>query len=133
MRTCQAFAATFEAVEAPFFQREIVLQVPGCTLLKEDTKITPDEFMAEEDFSCGKRKRLIEDEVNEDNETICTSIVPDPPDKRSTPNKSFHRGPLTFDPSPPIAEDKDAPLAAADDQAKLMQLPYRLGYPLSQS
>jgi hypothetical protein len=38
----QTFAATFEACEAPFFQRETVLQVPGCTLLRENAKITPE-------------------------------------------------------------------------------------------
>jgi hypothetical protein len=87
----QTFAATFEAYEAPFFQRETVLQVPGRTLLRENTKIkiTPEEFVAEEDFHCGNRKRLIE--------TICTSNVPDPPDKTAAPDESICHGPLTFD------------------------------------
>jgi hypothetical protein len=52
-----AFAATFEAMEAPFFQRETFLQVPCCMLQKEDAKITPEEFVAEEDFHFGKRKK----------------------------------------------------------------------------
>jgi hypothetical protein len=43
----------FEACEAPFIQRETVLQVPGCTLLRDYAKITPEEFVAEEDFHCG--------------------------------------------------------------------------------
>jgi hypothetical protein len=42
----QAVATTFKAMEALFFQRETVLQVPGCTLLREDVKITPEEFVA---------------------------------------------------------------------------------------
>ena len=54
--TYQTFAATFEACEAPFFQRETVLQVPGCPLLRENAEITPEEFVAEEDFYCGNRK-----------------------------------------------------------------------------
>jgi hypothetical protein len=66
-RTYQAFVATFEAMEAPFFQRETVLQVSGCTLLREDAKITPEESVAEDDLHCSKRKRLIDNEVNEDN------------------------------------------------------------------
>ena len=37
-------------------------------------------------------------------------------------------GPLTFDPSPPLAKDEDAPLAAADDQAELMRWHYCLGH-----
>jgi hypothetical protein len=50
LHTYQTFATLFEAYEAPFFQRETVLQVPGCTLLRENAKITPEEFVAEEDF-----------------------------------------------------------------------------------
>jgi hypothetical protein len=41
---------------------------------------------------------------------------------------SIWRGPLTFDPSPPLDEDEDAPLAAADVQAELMRWHYRLGH-----
>jgi hypothetical protein len=37
----QKFAALYEAREAPFFQRETVLQVPGGTILRENTEITP--------------------------------------------------------------------------------------------
>jgi hypothetical protein len=37
--TYQTFATTFEAYEAPFFQRETVLQVPGRTLLRENAEI----------------------------------------------------------------------------------------------
>ncbi len=117
MRTYQTFAATFEACEASFFQRETVLQVPGCTLLRENAEITPEEFVAEEDFHRGNRKRLIDNKVNKDDETIQTSNVPDPPDKMATPDESIRRGPLIFDPSPPIAADEDVPLAATNDQA----------------
>jgi hypothetical protein len=119
--TYQTFAETFEACEAPFFQRETVLQVPGCMLLRENAKITPEEFVAEEDFHPGNRKRLIDNKVNEDDETIHSSNIPDPPDKMAAHDESICRGPLIFDPSPPIAADEDAPLAAADDQAELIQ------------
>ncbi len=76
--------------------------------------------MSEEDFHCDNRKRLIEDKVNEDDETIRTSNVPDPPDKMPPPDKFICHGPLIFDPLPPIAVDKDIALAAAEDQAELM-------------
>jgi hypothetical protein len=120
LRMYQTFAATFEAFEAPFIQRETVLQVPGCTLLRENAEITPEEIVAEEDFHHGNRKRLIDNKVNEDDETICTSNVPDPPDEMTAPDESICRGPLIFDPSPPIAVDENVPLADADDQAELM-------------
>jgi hypothetical protein len=119
-RMYQTFAATFEACEAPFFQRETVLQVPGCTLLRENAKITPEEFVAEEDFHRGNRKRFIDNKVNKDDETICTSNLPDPPDKAAAPDKSTCHGPLIFDPLPPIAGDEGIPLAADDDQAELL-------------
>jgi hypothetical protein len=45
----------FEAREAPFFQRETVFQVPGRTLLRENAEITPEEFVAEENFHHGNR------------------------------------------------------------------------------
>ncbi len=77
LRTYQKFAATFKACEAPFFQRETVLQVPGCMLLRENAEITPEEFVAEEDFHRGNRKWLINDKVNKDDKTIHTSNVPD--------------------------------------------------------
>jgi hypothetical protein len=54
--TYWTFTASFEACEAPFVQRETVPQIPGCTLLRENAKITPKEFAAEEDFHRGNRK-----------------------------------------------------------------------------
>jgi hypothetical protein len=124
----QRFAATFEAYEAPFFQRETVLQVPGCTLLRENAEITPEEFVAKEYFHRINRKQFIEEKGNKDDKTIRTSYVPDPPDKTVAPDESNCRRPLIFDPLPPIAADEDFTLAVADDQAELMQWHYHLGH-----
>ncbi len=103
--TYQTFAATFEACEAPFFQRETVLQVPGRIPLWENAKITPEEFVTKEDFHRGNGKRLIDNKVNKDDKTVCTSNVPVSPDKTAAPDESICHGPLIFDPSPPIAVD----------------------------
>ncbi len=113
----QAFAGRFEALEAPFFQRETVIQIPGCCLLREDSEIMPEEFIAKEDLHCGaiKKKSLEVDEVDEDDNTVCTSNLPPPPEDPEEPDAFIQRGPLTFDPLPPLAEDEDAPLAAADN------------------
>jgi hypothetical protein len=54
----------------PRFPEGEVLQIPGCMLLRKNAKITPEEFVAEEDFHRGNRKRLIDDKVNKDDETI---------------------------------------------------------------
>jgi hypothetical protein len=121
----QTFATMFEACEAPFFQRETILQVPGCTLLRENAEITPEEFVAEEDFHHGNMKWLINDKVNKDDKTIHTSNLPD---EMAAPDESICCGPLIFDPLPPIAEDEDVPLAPADEQAELMQWHYRLDH-----
>ena len=59
---------------------------------------------------------------------ICTSNIPDPPKEPTAPDKSNCCGLLTFNPLPPIAEDEDSSLAAADNQVKLMQWHYHLGH-----
>jgi hypothetical protein len=60
----RAFAATFEAMEASFFQREKILQLPGRRDLMDD--IDPAEFVAEENINY-KEKETSEDEgVTED-------------------------------------------------------------------
>jgi hypothetical protein len=43
-RKYRTFPATFEAMEAPYFQREKVLELPGCRDLMDD--IVPEEFIA---------------------------------------------------------------------------------------
>jgi hypothetical protein len=126
----QAFTGTFEALEAPFFQRETVIRIPGCRLLREDAEIMPEEFIAKEDLHHGatKKKSLEVDEVDKDDNTVCISNLPPPLEDPEEPDTFIRRGPLTFDPSPPLAEDEDAPLAAANDQAELMRWHYRLGH-----
>jgi hypothetical protein len=126
----QAFAGTFEALEAPFFQRETVIQIPGSCLLREDAEIMPEEFIAKDDLHRGatKKKSLEVDEVDEDDDTVCTLNLPPPPEDPEEPDAFIRWRPLIFDHSPPLAEDEDAPLAAANDQAELMRWHQRLGH-----
>jgi hypothetical protein len=49
--TYRAFAATFEAMEAPFFWRETTLQLPGPRFPRE--YVIPKEFVAKEDLHQG--------------------------------------------------------------------------------
>jgi hypothetical protein len=51
-RSYCAFAATFEAMEAPYFGREKALEFPGCRDLMDD--IVPEEFFAEENLNYDK-------------------------------------------------------------------------------
>ncbi len=122
----RAFAATFEAMEASFFQREKVLQFPGRRDLMDD--IDPAEFVAEENLNYRKSKTSETEGVNEDDETIKTSNIPSPAAAEEPPSDALRSGPLTFDPHPQEKDDEHTTLAASDDQAELMRWFYRLGH-----
>ncbi|KAL3827268.1 hypothetical protein ACHAXA_004743 [Cyclostephanos tholiformis] len=121
--TYRAFATTFEAMEANFYRREHVRQLPGLRRHEQ----TPDdqEFIADENVHFNGAKRM-ENGVSADDETIKMSKV-------TSPSEGEHEGQtrmraLTFDPSPPLEEEEEVHLAAADDQAELMRWHYRLGH-----
>jgi hypothetical protein len=121
-RSYCAFDATFEAMEALYFQWEKVLEFPGRRDLMVD--IVPEEFVAEENLNYDKE---VDERVSEDDKTIKTSNLPPPPVVEN-PSEVIRRGPLTFDPSPSQEEGEDTWLAAADNQTKLMRWHYRLGH-----
>ena len=123
-RSYCAFAATFEAMEAPYFRQEKVLEFPGCRDLMND--IVPEEFVAEENLNYDKEVS-VDEGVSEDNETIKTSNLPPPPADKN-PSEVIRRGPLTFDPLPSQEEGEDTQLAAANNQTKLMRRHFCLGH-----
>jgi hypothetical protein len=53
--TYRSFAATFETMEAPFFQRETTLQLPGPRFPREN--VIPEEFVAKEDLHQGEKNQ----------------------------------------------------------------------------
>ncbi len=112
-------------MEAPFFQRERVLQFPGCGRTINKPKLVPEEFVAEENVNYWK-DALASEGGNSDDRTVKTTNLPSP--QQEEPSKVTQQGPLTFDPSPPTKEAKDIQLLAADKQAKLMQWHYCLGH-----
>jgi hypothetical protein len=122
--TYRAFAAPFKAMEAPFFQRETALQLPGQWFPRE--YIIPEEFVAKEDLHQGKKKSI--NEVDKDDDTVHTSNLPPPPVEEDPSDESIQQGLLTFDPNLPQAKEEGSPLAAADNQAELMCWHYRLGH-----
>ena len=81
----RAFAATFEAMEAPFFWRETTLQLPQPRFPREN--VIPKEFVAEEDLHRGEKKLI--DTANTDDDTVCTSILPPPRLRRIHPTSPF--------------------------------------------
>jgi len=123
------FTATFEAMEASFFQREKVLQFPVRRDLMDN--IGPAEFVAEENRNYRENKTSENEGVNEDDETIKTSNlsdIPSPAAAEEPPSEALRSGPLTFDPRPQEEEDEHTTLTTSDDQAELMCWHYRLGH-----
>ena len=122
-KTYRAFAATFEACRATFFQREKVIQHPG---VRET--VDPAEYIADENIHLRNFNNATK--VREDDDTVQTSnkTSDSPPPSYEPSDQAERRGPLTFDPTPPVAENDDPPLYAADDQAELMRWHYRLGH-----
>jgi hypothetical protein len=99
------FAANFEALKAPYFLRETVLQYPGYRHTKDNSALVPEEFVAEENINFCKDMSANE-QGNTDDKMVKTSNLPSPPQDKD-PSKIIQLGPLTFDPSPPLEEGKD--------------------------
>jgi hypothetical protein len=76
-RTYRAFATTFEAMDAPFFQWERVLQFPGRGRTVNDPKHVPEEFVAEENVNYQKNMSASEG-ANADDRTVKTANLPSP-------------------------------------------------------
>jgi hypothetical protein len=123
-RSYRAFAATLEAMEAPYFQWEKVLEFPSCRDLMDD--IVPEEFVAEENLNYNKEVS-VDEGASEDDKTVKMSNLPSPPVDES-PSEVIRHGPLTFNPSPFQEEGEDSQLAATNNQTKLMCWHYRLGH-----
>jgi hypothetical protein len=62
----------------------------------------------------------IDEGAKADNEMVNTSKLP-LPSQDEDPSMTIRQRPLTFDPSPLLEEGEDIQLAAANEQAKLMQ------------
>ncbi len=114
-----AYTTTFEALEASFFHREHVLQFPG---LCRCDNLAKQEFVAEENINYKKGKSASEGAINHDDETIKTSNKSSPAEggAEEESDTSTRMNALTFNPTPPLKEDKEFYLAATKDQAKLM-------------
>jgi len=81
----RAFATTFKAMEAPFFQRERVLQFPGRGRTDGKPELVPEEFVVEESVHYWKDV-LASEEASADNRTVKTANLPLPP-QQEEPSK----------------------------------------------
>jgi hypothetical protein len=117
----RAFAATFMALEAPFFQREHVLQVPGsCNLV--GPPLSEEEFVAEENINYLPSPAREGENWKEKNSGTQAA------EGDSPSAHVLRRSALTFDPSPPLKEAKEYSLSAPDNKVELMRWHYRLGH-----
>jgi hypothetical protein len=73
------FATTFEALEAPYYRKETVLQYPGRHLMDDEPAFAPEEFVAEENLNFEKEASADEG-IESDNEMVKTSNLPIPLD-----------------------------------------------------
>jgi hypothetical protein len=76
------FATTFEALEAPYYRKETVLEYPGCHLMDDEPEFAPEEFVAEENLNFQKEVSVNKG-VESDNEMVKTSNLPAPPNNES--------------------------------------------------
>ena len=118
----RAFVHTFQALEAPFFSREHVLQLPGRRWLDRGSPPDPAEFVAEENFDFSSMQGNEGDDANKRSRSPLASVQ-----EVSTP-PAVVRNALRYDPSPPLTEEDEYCVAAPDDQAELMRWHYRLGH-----
>jgi hypothetical protein len=115
----RAFTTTYEALGAPYFQRETVLWLPRHWTLREATNVVPEEFIADKKFNY--KKPLVENNVTKDKETIHTSNLPALVRKSAAPDNTICHGTLDIDQLPLLAENQDVLLATTNNQAELMR------------
>jgi hypothetical protein len=113
-----AFVNTFQALEAPFFACEHVLQVPGHCWL-DDAPPPPEEFVTKENINYHKDTVVSEGDVCKDDKILLARNLPPPPNLAEHPDVT-RRNALTFDPSTPLEEEDECSVTAPNDQAELM-------------
>jgi hypothetical protein len=112
LRAYRAFATTFEAMEAPFFQRERVLQFPGRGRTIDKREFVPEKFLAEENVNYQKNMLASEGANTEDRMVKTANLLLSPLQEK--PSRVTRQGLLTFDPSPPTEVAGDVQLLAAN-------------------
>jgi hypothetical protein len=95
--TYRAYATTFEALKAPFFQWEKVFYFPGRGHNVNKPDLLPEEFVAEENVNVSASEG-----ANGDNRMVKMANLLLPQQEESL--KVTQQGPLTFNPSPPTKE-----------------------------
>ncbi len=69
--------------------------------------LSREEFIAEENLLLDKQQKSVDEGVTEDNETVQMANLPPPPANNEPHPGVSCPGALTFNPSPPLKEDKE--------------------------
>jgi hypothetical protein len=112
----------YEVAYPQYHQRKHVIQIPG--QLHRDK-----EFTAKENVHANilKKPPLFSEGATSNNITVQVSnLLSEKGDKEE--KQTTRMGPLTFNISPKLEEDKHVYLATINNQAKLMRWHYRLGH-----
>jgi hypothetical protein len=117
----RAFVHTFQALEAPFFSREHVLQLPGRCWLDHNPPPDPAEFVAEENVNF-RLAMTVSEGGNKHQDS------PPPLRLDSSHPLATQRDSLSFDSSPPLTKEDKYCVSASNEQAELMRWHYRLGH-----
>ena len=123
------FSAHVKAMEANFYHQEHVIQLPGRhRLMHDEDGFHKDEFLAKENLFLGeeyykKTDTLVTEGASHNDETIkAGNVHTDVSDKDKQETETTQIGPLTFDPTPQLEDDKqEHQHVATDDLAKLMR------------
>jgi len=111
-------------LEAPFFSREHVHQLPGRRWLDRGSPPDPAELVAEENFGFSSMPLSEGDEANKRSRSPLETV------QDGSPLSAVVRNDLRYNPSPPLTKEDEYCVAALDDQAELMRWLYRLGHEL---
>ena len=103
--------------------------LPGCCRLLHDRDrfLSKDIILLNNEYR--KTNTLVSEGASPDDETIkASNLSTETSDEDSGETETTQVGPLTFNPTPQLEDDKGHQHAATDNQAKLMRWQYCLGH-----
>jgi hypothetical protein len=123
---CAFIAVLHEAMEAQQYRREHVVQIPD-PYPRVDKEYIADENLFFDAQEHDKEMSVLEG-ARPDDETVLTSNLTSSSVNENKDRHVKRRGPHTFDPSPPLDDNDQVDLIAADEQSELMRWHHCLGH-----
>ncbi len=114
-----AFIAVHKAMEAQQYQCKHVVQIPGLYPRMDKEYIADDNLFF--DAQEHDKEMSVLEGARPDNKTVLMSNLTSSSINKNKDRHMERRGPLTFDPSPPLDNNDQVDLIAADEQSELMR------------